>query len=375
MAGRRRAAAGAIVVLGWMAGCGDSASPPAPSPAVEAVVTRIDIEGPTDIAPGTEAQFVVMARLSDGSPRDVTGQSELSMATGCAECSDALTLRDGGIVRALRAGEGMLLATYGQQARGKSLIAVPAGTYRLTGTINNFEGGGERVAGARVDARSAAGAITTTTNGSGQYRLFGASSGTTVSVVKTGYQPLQEVVDVQAHQTVDFQLHPVTKRSSETYTLTIRAASDCAPLGAEGALPADARERRYAATLSTTVDNRVFARLSGARCATVSPVSGGMGGDGFSGAVEAKGFEFSIVGFDGYYYDRYPYPDLVEQISDSLFLVVSGEAHVTGGRVITGKLHGQLALFDNDLRTARNSSDLQPIASCYSTRHEFTLTH
>ena len=297
MAGRRRAAAGAIVVLGWLAGCGDSASPPAPSPAGEAVVTRIDIEGPTEIAPGTETQFVLLARLSDGSARDVTGQAELSMATGCAECSDALTLRDGGIVR-----------TPGRRGPAVGDLR-PAGArqgpHRRPGRHLSADGHHQQLRGRWREGRRRACRRTLGRRSDHddderlrRYRLYGASGGTTLSVVKNGYQPLQEVVDVKAHQTVDFQLHPVTKRSGETYTLTIRAASDCALVGAEGALPAEARERRYGAMLSTTVDNRVFARLSGARFATVSPLSGGMGGDGFTGAVEPKGFGFSIVGWE-----------------------------------------------------------------------------
>jgi hypothetical protein len=57
-----------VVLIAGLAACGDSASPPAPSPvAAEATLSNLDIQGPGQIAPGTEAQFVVTARFSDAS--------------------------------------------------------------------------------------------------------------------------------------------------------------------------------------------------------------------------------------------------------------------------------------------------------------------
>jgi hypothetical protein len=68
-----------VVLITGLAACGDSASPPAPSPvAAEATLRNLDIQGPGQISRRvTEAQFVVTARFSDGRSRDVTSQAVL----------------------------------------------------------------------------------------------------------------------------------------------------------------------------------------------------------------------------------------------------------------------------------------------------------
>jgi len=369
-----------VVLITGLAACGDSASPPAPSPvAAEATLRNLDIQGPGQIAPGTEAQFVVTARFSDGSSRDVTSQAVLSVSNHeCLECApdDVLTVRVDGTVRAFTAGEAWLRAQYNGQEMSKEILAIPDGTYKVSGLVTDVESGGMGVNGAQIDVGSEAGKLTAMTSSFGAYRVYGVRGATTVLVTRHDYQPLRQSLAVDAHRSLDLQVRPVLRRAGEVHTLTIRAARDCPPAGTDGALPDVARQRRYTAMLATAVDNRVFARLTGAQFATIPAAYGNMGGDGFVGYTQENGFLFWMK---GYYvdFDAYAYPDVVEQISDALFFTFWGSTSITGGSRATGYLDGVIALFDKDMRPGANGNwqALPPIASCQSQRHEFTLTH
>ena len=274
------------------------------------MVARIDLEGPGEVAPGTEAQFVVKAQYSNGTLLDVTPQSEFSIVEcdGCPE-NDVLSVRAGGVVRAGGRGEATLLAKFSGHTAGKELIAVPANSYRLTGFIMDPLGYGGLVADARVDVQSPAGPLTTMTSFNGQYRLYGVAGATTVQVVKDGYQLRQELLTVTGHQKLDIQVQAALTRPNQVHALRIRAASDCAPAGAQGTLPPVARDRRYVATLSTLATG-VFARLSGATFATVPNYFGGIRGDGLTGRTGPGQFDFSMPLYEICNPDYYSYPDL-----------------------------------------------------------------
>src|SRR5688572_1482241 len=70
----------ALAVTGLLAGCDmapttPTTTPPAVPPQPVAMPVKVDIAGPSRIAPGESAQFTATVLYSDGSTRDVTNDA------------------------------------------------------------------------------------------------------------------------------------------------------------------------------------------------------------------------------------------------------------------------------------------------------------
>ena len=154
--------------------------------------------------------------------------------------------------------------------------------------------------------------------------------------------------------------------------MTIRAAAEC-PTSGNGALPASARERRYQAVVTQSGDN-LFVKLSGAQFAIAPGNMGGTGGDAFHGVRQREALTFHITWYESYYWNFYPYPDVVEQISSAQFLVIGGDLTLAHGAT-TGVLRGSIATFDGDIRPPLSSSWRMPDdgGECVSRQHVFRL--
>jgi hypothetical protein len=361
-----------------LASCSESPSPAAPSPAgASARVVAIDLDGPDTIAPQTSAHFRASARYSNGVALDVTGlavwSAEAAACPGCQSPS-VLSAGPGGVIRALASGEGSVVASYEGIQGSRAVIAVPEGTYRLTGRVTALDSSAP-IAGAQVSATPEGGAVLIGgTNGAGEYRLYGASGFTTVLAIKEGYAPRQQHLNVTSHSSQDLLLPPVRPDwgAEKTYVMTIRAAAEC-PTSGDGALPASARERRYLAAVTQSGDN-LFVKLSGAQFATAPANMGGTGGDAFHGVRQRGALTFHITGYWSYYWDHYPYPDVVEQISSAQFLVIGGDLTIAHGAT-TGILRGSIAVFDGDIRPPPSGSWRMPDGrgECESGQHVFVL--
>ena len=127
--------------------------------------------------------------------------------------------------------------------------------------------------------------------------------------------------------------------------------------------------RRY--TAGITQDGPALrVQLSGATFAT--PAQSGGTGNSFRGRLEADRALFELVTFGSYYWDFW-YPDLVERIDDRTYLVVDGTASTSLCASLKGRLEGNLYIMDQDPRVVSGPLP-QPVMTCWSTQHQFTLS-
>jgi hypothetical protein len=376
--------AAAVVLAASAHACSDRSpsAAPSPLPPPEPVLSRIRVEGPAQIEPGTDAQFTVWARFDDGTETDVTAKARLTeTGVGCYECDETPILRIGesGVVHAVAVGEAGLYASYTHGQREAvdghhRVLVLPAGTFKLSGRVTEADSGGLSASYVEVQVDSETGRLRTHATANGEYRVFGVRGATLVAVVSDYHESLQHRLVVDGHLELNLQIRPIIVRANEAFTLVLEAADDCAPPGVPGALPDAARQRRYTATLTTTKDDRVFVRLTGADFATYPLDGGGTGGNGFVGQRITGGLFFGIRGYynDG---EGLSYPDILERLSLSQFLTLEGATTISGGSRMSGALDGTVAVYDVDLRPGPGGwwQPRQPIASCTSAHHEFIL--
>ena len=210
------------------------------------------------------------------------------------------------------------------------------------------------------------------TAGLGEYRAFGVRGATRVTVVSEYHTPLQHQLVVDRHTELNLQVRPIIVRADEAATIDIRAAPECAPAGLDDALPEAARQRRYAARLTTAKDDRVFVRLAGGNFASFPSTGGASQGSGFTGQRVTGGLFFGIA---GYYsdFESLSFPDVFEQLADGTFFTFDGSTTISGGSRLSGPLDGTLAVYTADFGSGW-WNPRQRIAGCTSTRHEFVLT-
>ena len=358
--------ASAIVVSAFLVACDRGPTTPGiPAPAANnAIGVALEIVGPRSVAPGETVQLSMILRLSNGSTQDVTNET-----TWQTRAPQVLAVGTTGAVTGLQVGDANIFGSSPRQGALtaiKELIVVPAGTYRLTGIVNEAGVPTTPVRGARVDVASGANGPFTTTGDDGRYRLYGVSGDTQLRITKTGYDMTTLNVLVTDHAIQNFEVRLSTPRIevAGTYTLTIAAADSC-----RGKLPDEALLRTYTAVvtqqgprLETTLTGGSFANNRTGR------------GSSFPGSVEPSLVRFSLNLTPWYnYYPYVPgyYPDIVEQLSSGYF-VVSGSVGAEPSRSgFAGLLDGDIALWPRD---PRGGSSQSPTASCRSGSHRFTLS-
>ena len=173
---------------------------PPPTPPAPAVV-RLEIVGPSEIAPGETVQLIANAIKSDGSVEDVTSQSLFSPNT-----SPVLELTVRGLATGKANGQVFVNARFGTRNASKTILVLPTGTFRLGGTIRES---GFGIDGVTVSVTSGTGAGLTTTSGfTGSYVLFGVKGLVRIEMRKNGYLNLVQQLDVTEHRTHDVGLSP-----------------------------------------------------------------------------------------------------------------------------------------------------------------------
>ena len=297
--------------------------PPTPAP----FVVRLELVGPSEIAPGETVQLIANAIKSDGSVEDVTSQSLFSPTT-----SPVLELTVRGLATGKTSGQVNINARFGSRNAGKTIIVLPTGTFRLTGNIRET---GFGIDGVTVSVTSGTGAGLTTTSGfTGSYALFGVKGLIRIEARKNGYLNLVQQLDVTEHRTHDVEIVAERARADfrGTYTLTIVAAGFCASLAAE------ARRREYTANvaqdgprLTVTLEDANFIVTNGR-------------GRGFTGFLAVSNDIRFDLGNAFYYYYYYGGSfDIAERIGN-ITVLISGTANTlaTPGR-IAGQLEGGIA--------------------------------
>jgi hypothetical protein len=320
---------------------------PPPQPAGPATFLRIELTGPAAVPPNDSAQYKAEAVYSDGSRRDVSG--EASWRTGAQA---VLTISAAGLATGRAVGETWITASWsGRSVTKNEVIVVPAGTYRVMGSVLDS---GVLVPDAEVRVMSGPSQGLNTRTASGAYRLYGVAGDSELRVTKNGYEEARRRIIVSNHERVDFTLTLSNPREdiAGTYTLKVTAADACRSM-----LPAELWSRSYDAVITQT-GPRLQVKLQGATFYR----SGSTLADHFSGTIEPGRAVFQISG--SYYYYYYYLPSIVEQIPGFLFSF-SGTAVVTSSPTgKSGKLSGAFVSLDSNVR---------PKARCNSTDHQFEL--
>src|SRR5215831_14349793 len=159
-------------------------------------VASVSIAGPSTIAPGATAAFSATAHLSDGSTQDFT-----AMATWRTDNSRILTISSTGQATAGISGDAQVTAVVPPKTATVSVTVIPPGTFRLTGTVTESK---LPVSNATVAVTSGIGTgLSTTTNGDGQYRIYGVAGNIEITVSKDGYTPTVQTVVVTTSSVVD----------------------------------------------------------------------------------------------------------------------------------------------------------------------------
>lgn len=348
----------ALVLAGVLVACDKSPiqpSPPPntpPQPPSTAVLTRLDVTGPNSIPPGESGQFTAMARYSDGSSRDVSSQSNWRTSR-----SSVLTISPSGLATAHDRGEASVTGSFSGRGSTKGdVIVVPAGTYRISGTVRDA-GTSVQDAEVAVTAGPAAG-LTATANVVGAYRLYGVAGDTEIRVTKAGYEESRKQLQVAAHQAINFDLVLIRPREmvAGTYTLRVTAAEECG-----SKLPSEALVRTYTAVV-TQNGPQLTAVLEGATFYRTPSQTFNR----FQGVVEPNRVTFQLYEGSSYYGFYYYYPDVLEQLTSTMLLTVAGSASTSLAPVgLSGTLNGVFGTVD--------AGRLTPLSSCRSASHRFEL--
>jgi hypothetical protein len=332
--------------------------PPAGTPAPPSAI-GLALAGPTTVTPGSTTRYTATAEMSDGSTRDVTDEA------AWRSNNSSFSIVSAGVVAApSRADQFMLSVSYRGLSATREVIAVPDGTYRLTGIVSDRTppAGPVSLATVEVDGR-----YVSSTAFDGRYNVLGVAGRVTIRVTKIGYYPHVEQVTVDDHRTLNVDLTPSYPLPdfSGTYRLDITAADDCS-----ASLPPEVMRRTYSAALRQVGPSLTMTLSQGAfvsvRYGAIAPEPTAT----VDALVSQLGVHFTLgtLGCSGYYYGCGP--TIFEQLSPLRFFMPSGSARLVP--VATG-LAGELDGFI-EIHAGTGPERFQRVASCRSTRHQIVLS-
>ena len=259
--------------------CDQSPSPTAPLPTNPGVGQfRLELRGPITVPPDGTAQFSLIIIEADGATRDVSAEAQWHVTNPAV-----LTVSATGLVTGRNRGEAVLGASINGFGANRPVMVIPDGTFRLSGTITDA---GSPVADARLEVASGTGrGLATTSDSSGQYKLYGVAGDTVIRISKSGYRTLDHRIAVTTHQRLDLQL-PLAgtlPNVAGSYTLTVTASGSCSMLSD------DVKRRSYTAVV-TQNGGAVEVTLSGANFLVFSNTRS----DQFRGRFEPGGLVLKL---------------------------------------------------------------------------------
>lgn len=322
-----------VVVGGWLAACDKSPTqasrlPPTPPPSQpgQPTLQSIRVDGPASVPPGTKAQYAAIGQMSDGATQDLTATTTWRSSDGAV-----LSISSTGEATGGKDGEAVVAAESSAKRASLQVLVLTPGTHRVTGLVSD---GGTPIAGATVDVIDGSRAVMSArTDADGIYRLYGLVGDVEVRVRADGYPDQVRGIPVTEDARLDFAL-PAGANLTGSYELTITADGAVCPATARNPFPAQFRVRTYNASV-TQSGSQLSVKLTG----------GSLMFGSFSGTQNGTNATFDIHGITSDpFYHYYTYfdrsLDLVEQLSSSTYLIVSGKA--TTSKVSSG-LSGQLA--------------------------------
>jgi Carboxypeptidase regulatory-like domain len=334
-------------------------APTAPSGNVSsAPVQRIEVSAPDSIPPGESAQLAATAIKTDGSTENVSASATWSSST-----TRVIQIAAGGRATAVGVGEAVVTARFQSRGGSRLVLSLPTGTYKVSGRITE---GSLALPGVSLRVTRGTGeGLTTTSDSSGRFSLYGLAGDVRIQASKAGYLDAFRDLSVGSTLTDNFELAPARQRKNlaGTYTMTLGAptCSNSSPF------PDELRSRTYIATVTQQAQVLNVA-LSGADFIVTSGR-----GDHFSGAIDPLDNVTFTLGNPFYYYYYYYYAsnpfDLVERIDDSRSFSVAGFVNATmRGSEIIGSLSGGFIV----LRGSRPPFT-QILSTCSSSSHTFAM--
>jgi hypothetical protein len=107
----------------------------------------------------------------------------------------------------------------------REIVIVPEGTYRVVGTVRAADSSTEPVIGARVEVPGTS--LVATTDGAGQYRLYGVPASADIRVTANGYVSAVQSVQLSAHSTQNFVLALTSPRVILNGTYFVKFDAAC----------------------------------------------------------------------------------------------------------------------------------------------------
>jgi hypothetical protein len=334
---RRRAPGPAVAIaflLAAMSACDKHPTAPSAPPHTSApqqpaaTPTKLTItSGPALTGPHQTSQFVATLTYSDGQTKDVTQGVQWQSSD-----QHVATVSYTGIVTAVDLGDVWINASYSQIYASLRVFVLPAGTFIVSGNVNEPVNLPIASAGvAIVDGPSAG--RSTMTDQYGHYKLVGLSGNLTIQASRDGYVSAAKTVAVSDQQTLNFDLQPTISPGAVAgqYRLTVTASSACH-------IQDDLKTRTYAAQIDQ-MGAAVTVTLSGANFFK-DPYAGT--GNRFSGRIAANVLAL-VLGYDDYY----GIYDLVEQTGPTTYLAINGSATATISQPpISAGLTGTITVYD-----------------------------
>ena len=330
--------------------CGDDppGTPPSKFP------TRVELTGPSTIAPGSTAQFTLTAFYSDDTSADVTAS-----AFWCCDQSTLHLTAPGRFVGQAR-GDGTINARYtNNMNRSRQVIVLPEGTFRVTGRVYE-PGTTSPIALAHISVNDGAGgSLSTDADFSGNFRLYGVPRSADFVVSSAGYQTQSRHMEFSDHAAITLELPLAGPRLDFAGTFT--ATFDWR--GCSSRVLPEYSRRVYTAVV-TQAGSVLDVRFTEPAFAVNSLSRGNL----MQGQISAAGITLYAEGFFSYYYyGPSSYPFLVERLPDDSRLVVSGMATLTpSGASFSGEFKGFLEIY------GRNFPNGGQLGNCRDASLSFT---
>lgn len=326
-----------------VASCGGD-SPSRPS-GVPPPVSRVLVSGPTQVAPGGTASFTAIATYTDGSTQDVTLSANWS-----AFPAGVVRLTNPGQFDVLTAGETRIQASFRGTSSGLPLLALAAGTFKLSGTVRDASGVVEAVV---VEARFGGGSKSFTTSRDGKYAFYGVAGAVELLASARGYDPADMTFSVSENTVRDVSLTTTATplNLAGSWTLSLSASSPCSD-----SWPETIRHREEPTDITENGTRLTFKFTSPTFQPAFAGISGRIAGSEFSMAID----------FDDYYLDY----GLLERPSPTDWVGVFGTGEGTGDQsTISGTFNGR---FDYYI-TQASARFLTGVPKSCAANPEFTL--
>src|SRR4029453_2689880 len=191
--------------------------PTSPSSTVAPAGVSLKLVAPSAIAPGQSVQLVANAIRADGSQVDVSSQVEWTVRSGAV--SPVLSLTITGLATGRERGEEVVTARFAGRTDEARIFVLPAGTFRLAGTVSENSVGLEQ---ATVTVTSGVGeGLMAPTDARGYYALYGVAGQVEVRATRDGYLDSTQLLNVTSHDSHSFEMVANRPRIdlSGTYTL------------------------------------------------------------------------------------------------------------------------------------------------------------